>query len=32
MMPIHGRLVPYSQFLESALTMTSMTTGTPQTR
>ncbi|MBI3049342.1 MAG: MBL fold metallo-hydrolase [Acidobacteria bacterium] len=25
MMPIHGRLVPYSVFLESALTMSSMT-------
>ena len=32
MMPIHGRLVPYSQFLESALTLTSMTTRTAQTR
>jgi len=32
MMPIHGRLVPYSQFLESALTMTSMTARPPQTR
>ena len=32
MMPIHGRLVPYSQFLESVLTMTSMTTRMPQTR
>jgi glyoxylase-like metal-dependent hydrolase (beta-lactamase superfamily II) len=28
MMPIHGRLVPYSQFLEAALTMSSMTTVT----
>jgi hypothetical protein len=23
-MPIHGKLVPYKQFLESALTLTSM--------
>jgi hypothetical protein len=28
MMPIHGRLVPYSQFLEAALTMSSMTSPT----
>ncbi len=32
MMPIHGRLVPYSQFLDAALTMTSMTPKTFQTR
>jgi hypothetical protein len=24
LMPIHGKLVPYKQFLESALTLTSM--------
>ena len=28
MMPIHGRFVPYSQFLESALTLSSMTSPT----
>jgi hypothetical protein len=32
LMPIHGRLVPYSQFLESALTMTSMTSAAATTR
>jgi glyoxylase-like metal-dependent hydrolase (beta-lactamase superfamily II) len=31
LMPIHGRYVPYSEFLEAALTMRSMTSMTPPT-
>ena len=31
MMPIHGRFVPYSEFVEAAIRMRSMTSTTPTT-
>jgi len=31
MMPIHGRFVPYTEFVEAAIRMRSMTSMTPTT-